>query len=73
MKFGSVENPGDHNFSLLEDHPETKKVLAAYGDSDTPNVFVGCAKWNKNDLKNFIPKAWVMSSNIMARISTRLN
>jgi uncharacterized protein YecE (DUF72 family) len=56
MKFGSVDNPGDQNLSLPEDHPETKEVLSAYGDLDTPNVFVGCAKWNKKDLKNFYPK-----------------
>jgi uncharacterized protein YecE (DUF72 family) len=56
MKFGSVNNPGDINFSLPDDHTQTKHVLAAYGDTNKPNVFVGCAKWNKNDLKNFYPK-----------------
>lgn len=56
MKFGSVDNPGDQNLNLPEDHPETKEVLSAYGELDSPNVFVGCAKWNKKDLKNFYPK-----------------
>lgn len=55
MKFGSVDNPEDYNLSLPEDHPETPMVLAAYGEKDVPNVFVGCAKWNKKDLKNFYP------------------
>ncbi len=56
MKFGSIDNPEGQNFSLPEDHPKTKEVLSAYGDLDSPNVFVGCAKWNKRDLKNFYPK-----------------
>lgn len=56
MKFGSVDNPGDQNLLLPEDHPETKEVLSAYGELDSPSVYVGCAKWNKKDLKNFYPK-----------------
>lgn len=55
MKFGSIDNPGDQNLYLPNDHPDTPKVLSAYGKMDTPNVFVGCAKWNKSDLKNFYP------------------
>ena len=56
MKFGGIDNPGDQNLALPEDHPETKKVLSTHGGLDIPNVFVGCAKWNKKDLKNFYPK-----------------
>ncbi len=56
MKFGSVNNPGDQNLSLPDDHPQTKHVLSAFGETKKPHVFVGCAKWGKKDLKNFYPK-----------------
>lgn len=56
MKFGSADNPGDFDLSLPDDHSETKKVLAKTGGAGTPNLYVGCAKWNKKDLKNFYPK-----------------
>src|SRR5699024_11927809 len=32
------------------------KLLEEKGGSGKPNVYVGCAKWNKKDLKNFYPK-----------------
>ena len=55
MKFGQVTNPGDVNFTLPKDDPATKEVLAkAKGKSFDVNV--GCAKWNKTDLKGFYPK-----------------
>lgn len=56
MKFGSLDNPGNHDLSLPDDHPETKKILQEKGGSGKPEVYVGCAKWNKKDLKNFYPK-----------------
>src|SRR5690554_435486 len=57
MKFGQVENPENIDFSLPEDHPDTAKVLAQHKDDKAPfEVFVGCAKWNKTDLKGFYPK-----------------
>ena len=56
MKFGSAEHPGNHDLSLPDDHPETKNILEAKGGSGKPNLYVGCAKWNKKDLKNFYPK-----------------
>lgn len=56
MKFGRVNNPEQIDFSLPEDHPDTARVLSSYKKSRTPNIFVGCAKWNKKDLKNFYPK-----------------
>jgi len=55
MKFGKVEDPGKIDFFLPEDHPSTKKILG--GKSlKKKNVFVGCAKWNKQDLKGFYPR-----------------
>lgn len=56
MKFGSAEQPARHDLTLPDDHPGTKKVLEEKGGTGTPNLYVGCAKWNKKDLKNFYPK-----------------
>lgn len=56
MKFGKVTNPENIDFRLPLDHPGTKKVLASCNEaSGKPEIFVGCAKWNRADLKNFYP------------------
>ncbi len=55
MQFGKVNNPEEIHFSLPKDHPDTKKVLSK-AKAKTFKVYVGCAKWNKTDLKNFYPK-----------------
>jgi len=55
MKFGKVDNPGDFEFILPDDHPGTKKVLGGKALKKT-NIFVGCAKWNRKDLKGFYPR-----------------
>lgn len=54
MKFGSVQHPENIDFTLPEDHPDTAKMLGQY-DSGKPKVYVGCAKWNRQELKNFYP------------------
>lgn len=55
MKFGQVNDPGGIDFTLPKDDPATKEILAnAKGKGFKVNV--GCAKWNKTDLKNFYPK-----------------
>ena len=56
MKFGSVDNPETIDFTLPQDHPDTKRVLNKYKDDNIPEIFVGCAKWNKADLKGFYPR-----------------
>ena len=56
MKFGSVNNPEDIDFTLPQDHPQTAKVLNKVKDDNVADVFVGCAKWNRADLKGFYPK-----------------
>lgn len=56
MKFGSVANPGDMDFSLPKDHPDTSKTLLTYKGKGKPEIYVGCAKWNRQDLKNFYPR-----------------
>jgi uncharacterized protein YecE (DUF72 family) len=55
MKFGQVDNPEEIDFTIPADHPDTKHVLARSKKKDL-KVYVGCAKWNKTDLKNFYPK-----------------
>ncbi len=57
MKFGKVDNPETIDFSLPEDHPDTVVILSKYKDNEKPmSTYVGCAKWNKQDLKNFYPR-----------------
>ncbi len=56
MKFGSAENPEQIDLSLPEDHPETKKVLSSNKNANSSELYVGCAKWNRKDLKNFYPR-----------------
>lgn len=55
MKFGSVDNPGEIDFALPDDDPQTEKVLSRFKNG-TPNVYVGCAKWNRQDLKGLYPR-----------------
>ncbi len=55
MKFGSVKDPSSIDFTLPTDHPDTISVLNT-GDPSNFEVFVGCAKWNKTDLKGFYPR-----------------
>ncbi|WP_108803031.1 DUF72 domain-containing protein [Aquimarina sp. Aq107] len=55
MKFGKVEHPESINFILPEDHRDTLKVLQRES-STSFSVYVGCAKWNKQDLKGFYPR-----------------
>lgn len=56
MKFGSVPNPQDIDFTLPLDNPQTEVVLNRYKDDNIPEIYVGCAKWNKADLKGFYPR-----------------
>jgi uncharacterized protein YecE (DUF72 family) len=55
MKFGSVDKVEGLDLSLPKDHPDTKKILGG-NEAKKFNAFVGCAKWNKTDLKGFYPK-----------------
>lgn len=57
MKFGKVDNPENVDFTLPPDHPETKRVLKEKGSTNSkPEIYVGCAKWNRSDLKGFYPR-----------------
>ncbi len=55
MKFGQVPNPDEIDFTIPADHVDTKRVLAKSKTKDL-KIYVGCAKWNKADLKGFYPK-----------------
>lgn len=55
MKFGQVEDPSQIDFTLPKDHLRTKEILKENQSKDF-NVSIGCAKWNKTDLKGFYPK-----------------
>ena len=55
MKFGQVADPSQIDFTLPKDHPKTQEILGKSKGSDF-NIYIGCAKWNKTDLKGFYPK-----------------
>jgi len=56
MKFGKVDHPERVDFTLPADHPETKRLLNAYKQEGAFDAYVGCAKWNRTDLKGFYPR-----------------
>lgn len=55
MKYGKVEEPSIIDFTIPADDAGTEKVLKTSPDRDF-EVYIGCAKWNKSDLKGFYPK-----------------
>ncbi len=69
MNFGKVEFPEKVDFSLLEDNPLTTKILSL-SKKDELNIYVGCAKWNRQDLKGFYPRG---TKDELAYYSTRFN
>lgn len=56
MKFGKVTQPELVDFAIPNDHVDTKRVLTMLKNDNPLAVFVGCAKWNKADLKGFYPR-----------------
>lgn len=56
MKFGRVDRPELIDFSMPGDHKNTETLIKNLNDTDAFKVHVGCAKWNKRDLKNFYPR-----------------
>lgn len=69
MKFGGVDNVEGLDLSLPKDHPDTLKVLGGK-EAKQFSISVGCAKWNKTDLKNFYPKG---TKDELAYYSTQFN
>ncbi len=70
MKFGQKDNLGDIDFTLPVDNPNTAKILRQNAAVGSLNVYVGCAKWNKTDLKNFYPRG---TKDELAYYSTQFN
>ena len=56
MKFGKVTNPELIDFTLPKTHHKTVSLLSSFNKVEKPTIYVGCAKWNKEDLKGFYPK-----------------
>jgi len=54
MKFGKVDSVAGIDLSLPQDHVDTAGVLG--GKKENPLIHVGCAKWNRSDLKGFYPR-----------------
>ncbi len=55
MKYGKAEDPSSIDFTIPVDNPATANVLKNSPDTEF-EVYIGCAKWNKTDLKDFYPK-----------------
>lgn len=70
MKFGKVEDPSSIDFTL----PETKKGTIELLNNNKSNtdleIYVGCAKWNKSDLKGFYPRG---TKDELSYYSTQFN
>jgi len=69
MDFGKVKDPSLVDFKLPKDAPETKMIL---GKSKGNNfeAYVGCAKWNRSELKGFYPRG---TKDELAYYSTQFN
>ena len=56
MKFGSIDHPEIIDFTLPKDHPDTNVILSKKQIDKPLEVSIGCAKWNRQDLKGFYPR-----------------
>ncbi|MEL6973912.1 MAG: DUF72 domain-containing protein [Bacteroidota bacterium] len=70
MKFGKVDHPENIDFSIPPDHPDTGVLVSRLKNDSPTNFFVGCAKWNRQDLKNFYPRG---TKDELAYYSTQFN
>jgi len=55
MKFGQVPNPEEIDLTIPPDDRANAAIFAKERAKDL-QIYVGCAKWNKTDLKGFYPK-----------------
>mgnify|MGYP000677856668 CR=1 FL=1 len=69
MKFGKVDHPELVDFTLPSDHSLTTELLSN-SSSTAPELNIGCAKWNRQDLKNFYPRG---TKDELAYYSTQFN
>lgn len=70
MQFGKVSNPASIDFTLPADHPGTKRVLSSFQTTEKPEIYVGCPRWSRNELKGFYPKG---VKDELTYYSTQLN
>lgn len=70
MQFGQVPNPEDIDFTLPADHTGTLEMLHKHPKTDKMQVFIGCAKWNRQELKGFYPRG---TKDELAYYSTQFN
>ncbi len=70
MKFGQVTDPSAIDFTIPPTPQATLYLLHRYKTSKPLEVFVGCAKWNKTDLKGFYPRG---IKDELAYYSTQFN
>lgn len=56
MKFGKVDHPENIDFTIPKTHKDTLRVLSEQNSNDPLSIYVGCAKWNRADLKGFYPR-----------------
>lgn len=56
MKFGQVADPSQIDFSIPSTPQETLDLLEANKNDQPTKIYIGCAKWNKTDLKGFYPR-----------------
>lgn len=69
MKFGKVDDADKIDFTLPPDNAANKALLNAAKDGK-PGIYIGCAKWNKTDLKGFYPKG---TKDELAYYATQFN
>lgn len=69
MKFGGVEDASLIDFKLPTDHAGTKTILGSNSEG-SGQIYVGCAKWNRQDLKGFYPRG---TKDELAYYSTQFN
>ncbi|MDY3520431.1 DUF72 domain-containing protein [Riemerella anatipestifer] len=69
MKFGKVLDPSVVDFTLPSSHPDTLRILGGKPVQKL-NISVGCAKWNKAELKGFYPKG---TKDELSYYSTQFN
>ncbi|RZJ71794.1 DUF72 domain-containing protein [Flavobacterium sp.] len=70
MIFGQVPNPGEVDFTLPKDDSKTKEILNKHKNDAPFEVSIGCAKWNRTDLKGFYPRG---TKDELAYYSTQFN
>lgn len=70
MKFGKVADPSMVDFSIPPTTEGTLKILKSSRSDQPLEVYVGCAKWNKTDLKGFYPRG---TKDELAYYSTQFN